>query len=75
MFNYDPITTLSVILIQSEEEVNLKKEIAGHIIKQVVKEGRALRIQLLSECTDIDVDFANIDPKELSDFGVDARCP
>jgi HEPN domain-containing protein len=30
---------------------------------------------LLSECSDIDKDFANIDPKELSDFGVDARYP
>jgi uncharacterized protein len=27
------------ILIQSEEEINLKKEITGHIIKQVLKEG------------------------------------
>ena|SRR5690554_639990 len=30
---------------------------------------------LLSECSDIDEDFAEIDPKELSDFGVDARYP
>ena len=30
---------------------------------------------LLSECADIDTDFAEIDPKELSDFGVDARYP
>jgi HEPN domain-containing protein len=30
---------------------------------------------LLSECSDIDQDFANIDPKELSDFGVDVRYP
>lgn len=30
---------------------------------------------LLSECSDIDKDFAEIDPKELSDFGVDARYP
>ena len=30
---------------------------------------------LLSECSDIDKDFADIDPKELSDFGVDARYP
>jgi len=27
------------ILIQSEEELNLKKEITGHILKQVLKEG------------------------------------
>ena len=27
------------ILIQSEEEINLKKEITGHIVKQVLKEG------------------------------------
>lgn len=30
---------------------------------------------LLSECSDIDSDFADINPKELSDFGVDARYP
>lgn len=30
---------------------------------------------LLSECADFDSDFANIDPKELSEFGVDARYP
>ena len=30
---------------------------------------------LLSECSDIDPDFIPIDPKELSDFGVDARYP
>ena len=30
---------------------------------------------LLSECSDIDPDFKHIDPKELSDFGVDARYP
>ena len=30
---------------------------------------------LLSECTDFDKDFLDIDPKELSDFGVDVRYP
>ena len=30
---------------------------------------------LLSECSEIDMDFSDIDPKELSDFGVDARYP
>ena len=30
---------------------------------------------LLSECSDIDKDFTDIDPKELSDFGVDVRYP
>ncbi|MBN1925159.1 MAG: HEPN domain-containing protein [Prolixibacteraceae bacterium] len=30
---------------------------------------------LLSECADFDRDFADIDPKELSEFGVDARYP
>ena len=30
------------ILIQSEEEINLKKEITGHIVKQVLKEGVVL---------------------------------
>ncbi len=30
------------ILIQSEEEINSKKEITGHILKQVLREGVAL---------------------------------
>ncbi|MEX0982901.1 MAG: nucleotidyltransferase domain-containing protein, partial [Bacteroidales bacterium] len=30
------------ILIQSEEEINSKKEITGHILKQVLQEGVAL---------------------------------
>jgi predicted nucleotidyltransferase len=30
------------ILIQSEDEINFKKEITGHILKQVLKEGVAL---------------------------------
>lgn len=30
------------ILIQSENEINLKKEITGHILKRVLKEGIAL---------------------------------
>ena len=30
------------ILIQSEEEVNSKKQITGHILKQVIKEGVVL---------------------------------
>jgi len=30
---------------------------------------------LLSECSDIDKDFIGVDPKELSDFGVEARYP
>lgn len=30
---------------------------------------------LLSECADFDTDFADFDPKELSDFGVDVRYP
>ena len=30
------------ILIQSEDEINLKKEITGHILKQALREGVAL---------------------------------
>lgn len=30
------------ILIQSEEEINTKKEITGHIVKQVLREGVVL---------------------------------
>ncbi len=30
---------------------------------------------LLSECAEFDIDFKTIDPKNLSDFGVDARYP
>lgn len=30
---------------------------------------------LLAECSDFDSDFSEIDPKNLSDFGVDVRYP
>ncbi|MBL7966590.1 MAG: HEPN domain-containing protein [Prolixibacteraceae bacterium] len=30
---------------------------------------------LLSECSDFDRDFASVNPKELSDFGVEIRYP
>ena len=30
---------------------------------------------LLAECSDFDFDFSEIDPKNLSDFGVDVRYP
>ncbi len=30
---------------------------------------------LLSECADFDIEFEDIDPKNLSDFGVDVRYP
>ena len=30
---------------------------------------------LLAECADFDEDFKTVDPKNLSDFGVDARYP
>lgn len=30
---------------------------------------------LLAECSEFDMDFSEIDTKELSDFGVDARYP
>ncbi len=30
---------------------------------------------LLSECAEFDKDFDNIDPKNLSDFGVEIRYP
>jgi len=30
------------ILIQSEDEINLKKDVTGHILKQVLREGVAL---------------------------------
>ncbi len=30
---------------------------------------------LLSECSDLDTEFSTVDPKELSEFGVDARYP
>lgn len=30
------------ILIQSEEEINLKKNVTGHIVRQILKEGVAI---------------------------------
>lgn len=54
----------------------VEKFLKAFLIANEVNVKRTHNIEfLLSECSDIDKDFAEIDPKELSDFGVDARYP
>jgi HEPN domain-containing protein len=54
----------------------VEKFLKAYLIANGVDIQRTHNIEfLLAECSDIDKDFADIDPKELSDFGVDARYP
>jgi len=54
----------------------VEKFLKAFLIAKGVEIKRTHNIEfLLSECSDFDADFIDIDPKELSDFGVDARYP
>ncbi len=54
----------------------VEKYLKAFLIANEVEIKRTHNIEyLLAECSDIDRDFTLIDPKELSDFGVDARYP
>lgn len=70
---YEIIATSSVCFhCQQAVEKFLKAFLIAHDIE--IKRTHNIEF-LLSECADIDLDFAHINPKELSDFGVDARYP
>ena len=70
---YEIIATSSVCFhCQQAVEKFLKAFLIAHDIE--IKRTHNIEF-LLSECADIDLDFADINPKELSDFGVDARYP
>lgn len=79
---------LLVVQKLTETEIIAKASVCFHCQQSVEKFLKAFLITnyidvkkthnieyLLSECADIDRDFDTIDPKELSDFGVDARYP
>lgn len=54
----------------------VEKFLKAFLIANGVENKKTHNIEyLLSECADFDKDFAEIDPKELSDFGVDVRYP
>ncbi len=54
----------------------LEKFLKAFLIANNIEIKRTHNIEyLLVECSEIDKEFANIDPKELSDFGVDVRYP
>ena len=70
---YEIIATSSVCFhCQQAVEKFLKAFLIAHDIE--IKRTHNIEF-LLSECADIDSDFTYIDPKELRDFGVDARYP
>ena len=53
-----------------------EKVLKAYLISNEVDIKKTHNIEyLLSECAEFDIDFKNIDPKNLSDFGVDARYP
>ena len=54
----------------------VEKFLKAYLIANGVEIKRTHNIEYLhSECADFDKDFTDIDPKELSDFGVDIRYP
>ena len=54
----------------------VEKFLKAFLISNGIETKRTHNIEyLLAECGDIDSDFMDIDPKELTDFGVDARYP
>ena len=70
---YEIIATSSVCLHCQQA---VEKFLKAFLIANGVEVKKTHNIEyLLSECADFDKDFADIDPKELSDFGVDVRYP
>ncbi len=54
----------------------VEKFLKAFLISRGVDIKRTHNIEfLLAECSDFDSDFSEIDPKNLSDFGVDVRYP
>ncbi len=71
--DYEIIATSSVCFHCQQA---VEKSLKAFLIANGVDIKKTHNIEyLLSECSDIDKDFTDIDPKELSDFGVDARYP
>jgi len=70
----DEILATSSVCFHCQQAV--EKFLKAFLIANGVEIRKTHNIEyLLSECADFDCDFANIDPKELSDFGVDTRYP
>lgn len=70
---YEIITTSSVCFhCQQAVEKFLKAFLIANGVE--IKKTHNIEYQL-SECADFDSDFVDIDPKELSEFSVDARYP
>lgn len=70
---YEIIATSSVCFhCQQAVEKFLKAFLIAHGVE--IKKTHNIEY-LLSECAEFDEEFSNIDPKELSDFGVDVRYP
>ncbi|MGF7141338.1 HEPN domain-containing protein [Roseimarinus sediminis] len=70
---YEIIATSSVCFHCQQA---VEKFLKAYLIANGVEVRKTHNIEyLLSECADFDKDFAEIDPKELSDFGVDVRYP
>lgn len=70
----DEITATSAVCFHCQQAV--EKFLKAFLIANGIDIKRTHNIEfLLSECSDIDKEFVNINLKELSDFGVDARYP
>lgn len=79
LFVVDKLTEFEIIATSSicfHCQQAVEKFLKAYLIANGIEIKKTHNIEfLLSECADFDTDFADIDPKELSDFGVDVRYP
>jgi len=68
------MTAISSVCFHCQQAV--EKFLKAYLIANQIEIQKTHNIEfLLSECEEINGDFSDIDPKNLSDFGVDVRYP
>ena len=79
LFVVDKLTEVEVIATSSacfHCQQAVEKYLKAFLISNGIEIRKTHNIEyLLSECIDLDSEFSEIDPKNLSDFGVDVRYP
>ena len=79
LFVVDKLTKFEVVAASSacfHCQQAVEKFLKAYLIANGIDFKKTHNIEyLLSECADLDKDFVEINPKELSEFGVDARYP
>lgn len=70
----DEIIAAATVCFHCQQAV--EKYLKAFLISNGIEIRKTHNIEfLLSECSELDTDFSTIDPKDLSEFGVDARYP